>query len=102
MSDQTPESYARHLCRYIASDSDVALHVRRMFGVGLSTNRIAQLRRKPIEKQSLAMMGEPIGYQPPIATNKGGYDPLAKALHKYLAVHAKAPADRAHWKSLCI
>ena len=101
MSDQTPESYARHLCRYIVSDSDIALHVRRMFGVGLSANRIAQLRRRVPEKQSIAVMGDPIGFQPPIAANKGGFDPLAKALHRFLAVNAKTPAAREHWKSLC-
>jgi len=88
MSDQTPESYARHLCRYITSDSDVALHVRRMFGVGISANRIAQLRSKPPEKQSLAVMEEPISFSPPIRTGKKGQDPLAIATNAYIARNA--------------
>lgn len=88
MRRYSEHAMARHLATYISDKSAISAHVSREFGARYTVADIERmLGRKATDSVPRGVRGGvwngPAPVTPPLSTNRGGGDPLAKALHRY-------------------
>lgn len=81
----------RLLAKDVTDNALIAKFINRSPDTKITARDVAKLLdpplRAPVQIRSTKLMAEPIAWQPPISTNRGGFDPLAVATNRYLEKH---------------